>query len=191
MTRYIRIPELNDCYCYINNLNSSYPIHKSRRFGSNTLRPLWNNTQILLWGLPRSSRPDLFCKKGVPKKFAVFTGKYLSEPLFLKSCSLRPQTMLWRLLRSSDPEVFCKKGVFKNFAKFIGKHLPQSLLMTCKLIKKATLAQVFSCEFCKILTEHFLTEHLRATVSYFYEDIKAFFQALRASIHLVCTNIFQ
>ena len=99
--------------------------------------------------------------------------------------------MLWRLLRSSDPEVFCKKGVFKNFAKFIGKHLPQSLLMTCKLIKKATLAQVFSCEFCKILTEHFLTEHLRATVSYFYEDIKAFFQALRAIIHLVCTNIFQ
>ena len=172
MTRYIRIPELNDCYCYINNLNSSYSIHKSRRFGSNTLRPLWNNTQTLLWGLPRSSRPNLFCKKGVPKKFAEFTGKYLSEPLFLKSCSLRPQTMLWRLLRSSDPEVFCKKGVFKNFAKFIGKHLPQSLLMTCNFIKKATLAQVFSCEFCKILPEHFLTEHLQATVSYFYEDIK-------------------
>ena len=44
--------------------------------------------------------------------------------------------------------------------------------MTCNFIKKATLAQVFSSEFCKILPEHFLTEHLQATVSYFYEDIK-------------------
>ena len=32
----------------------------------------------------------------------------------------------------SRPEVFCKKGVLRNF------------------IKKETLAQVFSCEFCEI-----------------------------------------
>ena len=70
--------------------------------------------------------------------------------------------------RSSRPEVFCKKGVLGNFAKFTGKHLCQSLFFnkvaglrpatllkkklwhTCNFIKKDTLAQVFSCEFCEI-----------------------------------------
>ena len=30
----------------------------------------------------RSSRPEVFCKKGVPKIFAKFTGKYLYQSLF-------------------------------------------------------------------------------------------------------------
>ena len=47
--------------------------------------------------------------------------------------------------RSSRPEVFCKKGVLRNFSKFSGKHLCQSLF-----IKKETLAQLFSCEFCEM-----------------------------------------
>ena len=46
-------------------------------------------------------------------------------------------------LRSGRPEVFCKKGVLTNFVKFTGKYL-------CNFIKKETLAQVFSCEFCEI-----------------------------------------
>ena len=59
-------------------------------------------------------------------------------------------------LRSSRPEVFCKKGVLRNFTKFTGKHLCQSLFFNkvagqaCNFIKKETLAQVFSCEFCEI-----------------------------------------
>ena len=44
--------------------------------------------------------------------------------------------------RSSRPEVFCKKGVLKNFANF-------------SFIKKETLAQVFSCEFCEIFKNTF------------------------------------
>ena len=44
--------------------------------------------------------------------------------------------------RSSHPDVLCKKAALKNSAKFTGKHL-------CNFIKKETLAQVFSCEFCK------------------------------------------
>ena len=59
--------------------------------------------------------------------------------------------------RSSRPEMFCKKGVLRNFTKFTGKHLCQSLffnkvadLKPATLLKKETLAQVFSCEFCKI-----------------------------------------
>ena len=60
------------------------------------------------------------------------------------------------IYRSSRPEVFCKKGVLGNFAKFTGKHLCQSLFFNkvaggaCNFIKKETLAQVFSCEFCEI-----------------------------------------
>ena len=48
-----------------------------------------------------------------------------------------------------------KKGVLRNFAKFKGKHLCQCLFFNkvagvCNFIKKESLAQVFSCEFCKI-----------------------------------------
>ena len=35
----------------------------------------------------------------------------------------------------------------------------------CNFIKKETLAQVFSCEFCEISKNTFLTEHLWTTVS--------------------------
>ena len=58
--------------------------------------------------------------------------------------------------RSSRPDVFCEKGVLRNFAKFTGKHLCQSLFINkvaggaCNFIKKETLTQVFSCEFCEI-----------------------------------------
>ena len=53
--------------------------------------------------------------------------------------------------RSSRPKVFCKKGVLENFAKFTWKHPCQSLSFNkVAFIKKETLAQVFSCEFCEI-----------------------------------------
>ena len=63
------------------------------------------------------------------------------------------------LLYRSLPEVFYIEDIFRNFAKFIGKHLCQSLFFNkvaglrhkaCNFIKKETLAQLFSCEFCQI-----------------------------------------
>ena len=49
--------------------------------------------------------------------------------------------------------MFCEKGVPRNFTKFTGKHLrPQA----CNFIKKQTLVQVFSCEFCEISRNNFL-----------------------------------
>ena len=65
----------------------------------------------------------------------------------------------------------------------MGKHLCQSLFFNkvaglriflysdciqentqaCNFIKKETLAQVFSCEFCEISKNNFFTEHLRTT----------------------------
>ena len=65
----------------------------------------------------------------------------------LKNANITP------IFRSSRAEVFCKKGILKNFTKFTGKHLCQSLFFNKaagNFIKKETLAQVFSCEFCKI-----------------------------------------
>ena len=58
--------------------------------------------------------------------------------------------------RSSHQSCSVEKGVLRNFEKFTGKHLCQSLIFNkvagaaCNLIKKETLAQVFSCEFCEI-----------------------------------------
>ena len=44
-----------------------------------------------------------------------------------------------------------RKGVLRNFAKLTGKHLNQSLKPeACNFVKKKTLSQVFSCEFCEI-----------------------------------------
>ena len=74
---------------------------------------------------------------------------------------LEEQTVYCGNNRSSRPEVFWKKGVLRNFAKFTGKHLYQSLFvnkvagLTCNFIKKESLAQVFSCEFCKIFKNTF------------------------------------
>ena len=64
-----------------------------------------------------------------------------------------------------------RKGAFRNFAKFTGKHLCQSLFFNrvagwaCNFIKKETLAQVFSCEFCEISKNTIFKEHLWVTAS--------------------------
>ena len=38
----------------------------------------------------RSSRPEEFCKKGLLRNFAKFTGKHLCQSLFDKVTGLRP-----------------------------------------------------------------------------------------------------
>ena len=58
-------------------------------------------------------------------------------------------------LQKQPPAVFSmQKGLLRNFTKFTGKHL---------FIKKETLAQVFSYEFCEISKNTFFTEHLWTT----------------------------
>ena len=69
--------------------------------------------------------------------------------------------------RGSRRRCCIKKGLLKNFSKFTEKHLCQSLFFNKdagaadNFIKKETLAQVFSCEFCKIFKNTFFIEHLR------------------------------
>ena len=68
--------------------------------------------------------------------------------------------------RSSHRRCFVRKGVLRNFAKFTGKNLHQSLYF----IKKETLVQAFSCEFCEISKNTFSPEHLQTTASVFSID---------------------
>ena len=66
--------------------------------------------------------------------------------------------------QSSHQSCSVKKSNLRNFAKFTGKHLCQRLFFN-KIIKKESLAQMFSCGFCKISKNSFFTEHLRTNAS--------------------------
>ena len=60
-----------------------------------------------------------------------------------------------------------KKYVLRNFPKLTGKQLCQSLFFNKvgeKFVKKETLAQENSWEFCEISKNNFFTEHLRKTL---------------------------
>ena len=63
--------------------------------------------------------------------------------------------------RSSHPRCSVRKGVVSNFAKLTGKQC----VRPATLLKKETLAQVFSCEFCEISKNTFFTEHLQIITS--------------------------
>ena len=74
--------------------------------------------------------------------------------------------------------MFCKKVILKNFPKFLGKQLCQSLFFNkvagaCNFIKKETLAQLFSCEFCDIFENAFF---YRTTLVVASANIKTRFQ---------------
>ena len=79
-------------------------------------------------------------------------------------------TLSWRgPLSYSHQRCSVRKGGLRNFAKFTGKHLCKSLFFNkaCNFIKKETLEQVFSYEFCKISKSNFFSEHVWATTSVF------------------------
>ena len=65
----------------------------------------------------------------------------------------------------------CSVNVLRNFSKFTGKHLYQRLFLNkvadlaCNFIKKESLAQVFSGEFCEISKNIFFyrTPHVAAS----------------------------
>ena len=83
--------------------------------------------------------------------------------------------------RSSHRRSSVRKSVLRNFANFtVKKPVPESLFLNKKLqshflikvalspatlLKKKTLAQVFSCEFWEISKNAFFTEHVWATAS--------------------------
>ena len=68
---------------------------------------MWN-----IWACSKhkSSRPEVFCKKGVVRNFTKFTAKHLYQSLFFnKVAGLRPVTLLKnRLWHRCFPEIFAK-----------------------------------------------------------------------------------
>ena len=110
----------------------------------------------------------------VSRILKIFIGMYLWWDYF-------SAVMAWvvnfymTLFRSSHRRCSIRKGVPGKFAKFTGKHVPGHVsrvffLKSCRmkpatLFKKETVAQVFSCEFCKISKNTFFTKHLWANAS--------------------------
>ena len=61
-----------------------------------------------------------------------------------------------------------KKYIIRNFAEFARKYLCRNLFFAkaklCNFTKNESLAQVFSCEFCKTYKNTFFAEHHPTTV---------------------------
>ena len=97
-------------------------------------------------------------------------------------------------IQKQSPEVFYEKRYFRNFAKFAGNNCARvSFLIklqaqACNFIKKETLAQVFSCEFCKIFKNTFFTEHILATASAHVMNLLLFLilESVNMIIVLIC-----
>ena len=108
----------------------------------------------------------------------TFTEEIRNVKLHFLCCEKRKKTHKFRIYRSSYQSCSARKVVLRNFKKFTGKHLCQSpffieisqnsLENTCarfsclinlrNFIKKETLVQVFSCQFCEISKNISLTE---------------------------------
>ena len=80
----------------------------------------------------------------------------MPETLFNKSCILKNSGIL-KIFRQA-PEASKKFQVDRNW------QITFNVFKKLK-IKKETLAQVFSCEFCEISKNTFFREHLRVTAS--------------------------
>ena len=88
------------------------------------------------------------------------------------------------VFKSSCLQMSYKIKVHKNFAKFTWKHYRPVT------IKKVTLVQLFSCEFCKNLKNSFFTEHPRTTASGFFRLFYWFFCDSNMTNTIVCINYF-
>ena len=93
--------------------------------------------------------------KIIIKKVRFFSRTWVLECFF---CFVFGENVF---LRRSLQEVFCKEAVLRNFAKLTGNHRARvyfliKLQAPCNFIKKETLAQAFSCEFCEISKTPFL-----------------------------------
>ena len=79
------------------------------------------------------------------------------------------------LSRSSDRRCYIKKDVPENLTNSQENTCVRaSFFNKVAGIRQETLAQVFSCGFCKIFKNNFFTEHLWVTVSVFPLEIKLY-----------------
>ena len=97
----------------------------------------------------RSSHPEVFCKKGVLRNFAKFTGKHLKQSFFFnKVADLRPATLLKkRLLERCFPVKFAK---FLR-TPFLTEHLCWLLL---KFLENLLLARYLMVQLLLIILRY-------------------------------------
>ena len=62
---------------------------------------------------------------------------------------------------------------------------------TCNFIKKETLAQVFSCQFCEISKNIFFTEDLRVTSSVYTSMTNNIQSSAKRRLHTKCLESYQ
>ena len=144
---------------------------------------------LVLYLHRQKQSPEVFCKKGVHRNFAKFTKYSCARDSFLIKLHLRDATLLKKSLChwcfSVNFEKFLRTPFFKTplddcFYKELNAckiaFTGRSSNRTCSVrksvlrnsgqqLKKVTLAQVFSCEFCGIAQNTFSTEPLWATTS--------------------------
>ena len=100
-------PKKSLIYRHSNNHSFFYPCLGKIIRDLNFILNIHKHTFIILWIflfsetllMDRNSREDVFCKKGVLKNFAKFTGKHVRLSLFFnKVASLLPATLLKKRL---------------------------------------------------------------------------------------------
>ena len=134
-------------YVHINYQNYLHVVLFSKVLFHTKIFDILNNHSLLL---------NYFWNRNIYTLSCRFNYANIANYLLLKAIWHFWFSFKRRKTRSSRSEVFCKNDVLRNFPKFIGKHLCQSLIFNkvadqaCNFIKNETLAQVFSCEFCKI-----------------------------------------
>ena len=95
----------------------------------------------------RSNHLKCSMKKVILRNFTKFKGKHLCQSLFFnKVADLRPATSIKKRLWCR-----CFPVTFTKFLRTPFHRTPlDDCFCTCNFIKKETLVQVFSCEFCGI-----------------------------------------
>ena len=108
----------------------------------------------------------MFCKKGVLRNFAKFTGKHLCQSLFLIKLQ---QVCNFIKKETLTQEVFsCSIAVLKilsNSLEFTGKRLSESFFgkfadLDMQLFQNSTPRWVFSSEVHEMVFNSFFTEHI-------------------------------
>ena len=122
-----------------------------------------------MYGYYRSSRPEVFCEKGVLKNFAKFTGNTCARVSFLIklqafSTPFLTEHLCWLLLllQQYSSDMFCEKDL-KSFTKFIVKHL-------CWNNIERWLQHRYYVNFEKFLrTFHFEEQQVAASVTIYFK----------------------
>ena len=106
-------------------------------------------------------------------------------PLII-SCRISSEPFYHLINIQSEAGVFCKKRCSQKFRKVHRKTpVPECRPQACNFIKKETLEQVFSGEFCEISINTFSTKRSRATTSILFSYIYSFTFAKSKSLILI------